>query len=122
MYETSHPAYTRLGAFGREITHRVQPRAIVVLSAHWQGGRQTVAVNTAEVTDLIYDFYGFPAHYYQEKFPNVGCRELAGDVLARLREAGIMAEGVTRGLDHGVWAAFKCGKLVPGFSCPFSSD
>lgn len=28
-----------------------------------------------------------------------------------LREANIKAEGVKRGLDHGVWASFKCGEL-----------
>jgi len=29
--------------------------------------------------------------------------------MALLRRAGIEVEGVTRGLDHGVWASFKCG-------------
>jgi hypothetical protein len=55
-------------------------------------------------------FYGFPSHYYKEKFPNVGSKEIANKVLSALKEAGIKAEGVKRGLDHGVWASFKCGK------------
>lgn len=54
-------------------------------------------------------FYGFPKHYYQEKYPNVGSREIAQKVIDALQEAGIKAEGVKRGLDHGVWASFKCG-------------
>ncbi|KAL4782721.1 Extradiol ring-cleavage dioxygenase, class III enzyme, subunit B [Aspergillus varians] len=108
MYEVDHPAYKELGRIGREITSKVKPRAVVVFSAHWQAGADTVQVNTAEITDLIYDFYGFPRHYYEEKYPNVGSREIATKVLDAFKQAGIKAEGVKRGLDHGVWASFKC--------------
>ncbi|PLN86136.1 aromatic ring-opening dioxygenase LigB subunit [Aspergillus taichungensis] len=108
MYDQEHPAYAKLAAIGREITTKVKPRAVVVFSAHWQAGRDTIQVNTAEKTDLIYDFYGFPSHYYKETFPHVGSQEVAGKVLGLLNQAGIKAEGVKRGLDHGVWASFKC--------------
>ncbi|KAL4865813.1 hypothetical protein BDV12DRAFT_199782 [Aspergillus spectabilis] len=108
MYDVEHPAYKELGKIGKEITMKVKPRAVVVFSAHWQAGADTVQVNTAEITELIYDFYGFPSHYYEEKYPNVGSREIANKVLGAFKEAGINAEGVKRGLDHGVWASFKC--------------
>ncbi|BCS02854.1 DODA-type extradiol aromatic ring-opening family dioxygenase [Aspergillus luchuensis] len=108
MYDHEHPAYHKLGEIGKEITTKVKPRAVVVFSAHWQAGRDTIQVNTAEITDLIYDFYGFPSHYYKEKYPNVGSREVANKVLDALSQAGIKGEGVKRGLDHGVWASFKC--------------
>ncbi|RHZ44201.1 DODA-type extradiol aromatic ring-opening family dioxygenase [Aspergillus thermomutatus] len=108
MYDQDHPAYRKLGEIGREITTKVKPRAVVVFSAHWQAGRDTIQVNTAEMTDLVYDFYGFPSHYYKEKYPNVGSKEVANKVLDALKEAGIKAEGVKRGLDHGVWVSFKC--------------
>ncbi|KAK4694439.1 4,5-DOPA dioxygenase extradiol, partial [Lecanoromycetidae sp. Uapishka_2] len=59
----------------------VKPKAVVVFSAHWQASSDNeIEINTQEKTDLIYDFYGFPSHYYK----------------------------VSRGLDHGVWASFKC--------------
>ncbi|KAJ5110054.1 hypothetical protein N7532_002699 [Penicillium argentinense] len=108
MYQTDHPAYKKLGAIGKEITTKVKPDAVVVFSAHWQGGKDVIYVNTAEMTDLIYDFYGFPDHYYEEKYPNVGSRQVADKVLSALQGAGIEAKGVKRGLDHGVWASFKC--------------
>ncbi|KAJ5194343.1 Extradiol ring-cleavage dioxygenase class III enzyme subunit B [Penicillium cf. griseofulvum] len=108
MYEVDHPAYLKLAQAGREITTKVKPKAVVVFSAHWQGGRNTIQVNTAEKTDLIYDFGGFPSHYYKEKYPHVGSKEVAGEVLRLLEEAKIPAEGVKRGLDHGVWVSFKC--------------
>ncbi|KKZ62380.1 hypothetical protein EMCG_03207 [[Emmonsia] crescens] len=108
MYEHDHPAYRKLQEIGHEITNKVKPRAVVVFSAHWQASRDTVQVNNAEITELIYDFYGFPSSYYEEKFPNVGSREIAQKVIDAIREAGMKAEGVKRGLDHGVWASFKC--------------
>jgi aromatic ring-opening dioxygenase catalytic subunit (LigB family) len=45
----------------------------------------------------------------------VGSREIANKVLRLLGEAGIKAEGVKRGLDHGVWASFKCGMFLFSF-------
>jgi hypothetical protein len=70
--DIEHPAYSRLAAVGREITSEVKPKAVVVFSAHWQGGPTTIKINVAEETDLIYDFYGFPAHYYEYEYPNKG--------------------------------------------------
>lgn len=55
MYDHEHPVYRKLQEIGREITTKVKPRAVVVFSAHWQGTRDTVQVNTAEITDLIYE-------------------------------------------------------------------
>ena len=56
MYQTDHPAYKKLGQIGKEITTKVKPKAVVVFSAHWQAGRDTIQVNTAEITDLIYEY------------------------------------------------------------------
>ncbi|KAL5051126.1 hypothetical protein BDW71DRAFT_194202 [Aspergillus fruticulosus] len=105
MYDVEHPAYKELGKIGKEITTKVKPRAVVVFSAHWQAGVDTVQVNTAEKTELIYD------HYYKEKYPNVGSSEIANSVLDALKQAGIKAEGVKRGLDHGVWH-YRLGEAV----------
>jgi len=120
MYDAEHPAFHQLQKIGKEITTKVKPKAIVVFSAHWQvaaaaAAGSKVEVNTAEFTDLIYDYYGFPDHYYKHKYPNVGSSELAEKVLALLKEAGIESEGVKRGLDHGVFVPFTCS------ICPFNS-
>ena len=61
MYDYEHPAYKKLQEIGREITTKVKPRAVVVFSAHWQGGRDTVEVNTAEITELIYEYVITPS-------------------------------------------------------------
>ena len=39
----------------------------------------------------------------------MGSKEIAEKVINTIQEEGMKAEGVTRGLDHGVWASFKCG-------------
>ncbi|RPB01744.1 Extradiol aromatic ring-opening dioxygenase [Choiromyces venosus 120613-1] len=108
MYETEHPAFAKLQSIGKEITTKIKPKAIVVFSAHWQATASKIEVNTAEFTDLIHDYYGFPDHYYKHKYPNVGSRELAERVLGLLEGAGIDSVGVKRGLDHGVFAPFTC--------------
>ena len=106
MEDTQHPAYAKLQEIGKEITHKVKPKAVVVFSAHWQADRDTVEVNTAESQGLIYDYYGFPAHYYSIQYPNKGDPELANHILALFQDAGIKAAPVRRGLDHGVFAPF----------------
>lgn len=108
MEETDHPAYKKLQELGKEITQKIRPKAIVVFSAHWQGEPNLIEVNEAESQGLIYDFYGFPPHFYSYKFPNKGSPELAKRIVQLLGESGIKAEGVRRGLDHGVWASFMC--------------
>lgn len=108
MYNKEHPVWPELQAIGREITQKVQPAAIVVFSAHWQAQRpNTIEVNVSEQEPLLYDFYGFPRHYYAEKFPNKGSPELARKITALLREHGIKTQEEERGLDHGAFVPFK---------------
>ncbi|KAI0119761.1 LigB-domain-containing protein [Daldinia grandis] len=107
QYRTDHPVYPILQNIGREITKKVKPRAVVVFSGHWEAGPDVIEVNTAEHTDLIYDFYGFPPEFYKAQYPNRGSPELASKVIDLLTTAGIKAKGVTRGLDHGVWSGFN---------------
>lgn len=63
-----------------------------------------------ELTGTINSFYGFPSHYYKEKFPHKGSKEIATQVTEVLKSTGIQVKPVSRGLDHGVWSSFKVGK------------
>jgi 4,5-DOPA dioxygenase extradiol len=56
MYDVDHPAYKRLQQIGKEITSKVKPKAIVVISAHWQAGKSNVKINDSETTELIYEY------------------------------------------------------------------
>jgi 4,5-DOPA dioxygenase extradiol len=97
------PSHTALTRFMQEIPARLgRPRAILVISAHWECPRP--AVTAAPAPALIYDYYGFPPESYQLRYPAPGDPHLAARVAALLGEAGIAAEGdPERGFDHGLF-------------------
>ncbi len=84
----------------------VQPRALLVVSAHWQ---EPVFTLTRQAwPELLFDYYGFPDSTYQLTWPAPGNPDLAADARRRLEEAGILnADSATRGLDHGVFIPMK---------------
>lgn len=88
------PARDFLRGLGQQIG---RPRAIVVVSAHWDTG----APKTNAVTEsgTIHDFTGFPRHLYDLRYPAPGDAALARDIAAR---AGGEIDNA-RGLDHGAW-------------------
>jgi aromatic ring-opening dioxygenase catalytic subunit (LigB family) len=89
----------------RAATLERRPRAIVVISGHWDAPVPTV--NAAVDHTLFYDYYGFPEHTYRLRYPAKGSPEMAARVRALLEGAGIAtAEDATRGLDHGVFVPF----------------
>ncbi|RWA03874.1 hypothetical protein EKO27_g11231, partial [Xylaria grammica] len=106
MFDTEHPVYPVLQSIGQEITQKVKPKAIVVFSAHWEAGPQSIQVNTALMNDLIYEFV-LNLLFSLIRYPNIGDPELASRVIGLLEDAGIKAEGVKRGLDHGVYVGFS---------------
>ena len=78
------------------------PRAVVMVSAHWE--TDGVAVSTAGKQSTIHDFGGFPQALYDMHYPAPGAPELAADVARRLLDAGFcVTEDPERGLDHGAW-------------------
>src|SRR5437763_4783922 len=55
-----------------------RPKAILVVSAHWEEAPLTIGATTT--VPLVYDFWGFPEHYYQVKYEAPGAPELAAKV------------------------------------------
>ncbi|MCO4762478.1 MAG: dioxygenase [Myxococcales bacterium] len=83
-----------------------KPKALLVVSAHWETDQ--VAVTTATQPPLLFDYYGFPKHTYELTWPAPGSPVLAGRVRSLLRTAGIAsAAEPSRGLDHGVFVPLK---------------
>lgn len=79
-----------------------QPRAIVVMSAHWES--DTLEVSTATRPETWHDFRGFPKELYQIRYPAAGEPELAERIIHLLQEAHIDAHAnALRPRDHGVW-------------------
>ena len=82
------------------------PRAIVIVSAHWDTAVPTVSF--AERPETIHDFWGFPDELYEIRYPATGCREASEEVVAALKAAGRpVATDAGRGLDHGAWVPLR---------------
>jgi 4,5-DOPA dioxygenase extradiol len=82
------------------------PRAIIIVSAHWDTAVPTVGF--AERPETIHDFWGFPDELYDIRYPATGCREASEEVVAALKAAGLpVATDAERGLDHGAWVPLR---------------
>jgi 4,5-DOPA dioxygenase extradiol len=91
------------------------PRAIIVVSPHWDTDVPTVS--TALQLETIYDFYGFPDELYRIKYPATGYPEGAQEVVKALqRRFSQVATDSTRGLDHGAWTPLR--QMFPEANIP----
>ncbi|CAI6336334.1 unnamed protein product [Periconia digitata] len=79
-----------------------QPRAIVLVTAHWQ--TDVVSVSSGEKPQLYYDYGGFPAKAYQLKYDAPGSPGVAAEVMRALEKEGVKSvKDEKRGWDHGVF-------------------
>jgi hypothetical protein len=67
-----------------------QPRAIVLVTAHWS--TTYPKVSSGEKPDLYYDYGGFPDEAYHLKYPAPGSPEVAELVKKVLEEEGLKGE------------------------------
>lgn len=82
-----------------------RPKAVVVVSGHWEESAFTAA--SGQAPSLIYDYTGFPPHTYQLKYPAPGAPDLAQRIVNLLTDAGLPAQSDTgRGFDHGIFIPF----------------
>jgi len=82
------------------------PRAVLVISGHWEADGFRVA--SSPRPPMIYDYYGFPEATYHIRYDAPGSPELAARV-QDLLVAGGVAAGLDpeRGFDHGVFSLLK---------------
>ncbi|WP_420238036.1 DODA-type extradiol aromatic ring-opening family dioxygenase [Telmatobacter bradus] len=82
------------------------PRALLVVTAHWE--EAAITASAAAQPDLIYDYNGFPAHTYELSWPAPGEPALAARAVELLQNAGLPANlSPDRGFDHGVFVPMK---------------
>lgn len=83
-----------------------RPRALLVISAHWEEAVPTVM--TGERPPLLYDYFNFPPAAYAIQWPAPGSPGLAARVQGLLKAAGIASRtDADRGFDHGTFVPLK---------------
>ena len=93
-------------ALGAQAGRIARPRAIVIVSAHWD--TQLPTVGTASRLETIHDYRGFPEALYTIRYPATGCPEAAEEVVNAIKAAGMpYSRDERRGLDHGAWIPLR---------------
>jgi len=96
---TDTPARAFLSQLGGTLA---RPKAILVISAHWETALPTVSA--VDRNDTIHEFGGFPRSLYDMRYPAPGSPSVADRVSDLLRASGLECEiDRSRGLDHGAW-------------------
>jgi len=112
---------TFLRDFGPWVIEKYKPRAVVVLSAHWETQGIRVVTDYGDENPLLMDYFGFQKEMYQLKFKSKGDSALSARVVEAFKKAGLNARTspiseargrdgrghIGPGLDHGVFVPFK---------------
>jgi 4,5-DOPA dioxygenase extradiol len=89
------------------------PKAIMVVSAHWQ--TRGTFVHTNQMPQTIHDFGGFPQALFDVQYPAKGSPEYAQLVTNQVKSTQILHDSEW-GLDHGAWAVLK--QMYPNANIP----
>lgn len=101
-------AWDKTASFLRSIPGSLPaaPKAIVLVTAHWLTPQVTLSGGAQP--GMLFDYYGFPPHTYELRYPAPGAPALAERVRSLLADAGIAANVDTeRGYDHGTFIPLK---------------
>jgi 4,5-DOPA dioxygenase extradiol len=81
-----------------------RPKAILIVSAHWESAPVSL---TASGAPLVYDFGGFAEKYYRMTYATPDASALAARVAAMMPDTEPVHQHTSRGLDHGAWVPLK---------------
>jgi 4,5-DOPA dioxygenase extradiol len=94
--------------FSREMkrmgTDVPKPKAILMVSAHWE--TKGTFVTAMENPKTIHDFGGFPEALFQTQYPAPGSKWLAAETKQTVKKTDIGLDE-TWGFDHGCWSVTK---------------
>lgn len=81
-----------------------RPRAILIVSAHWESAPVMLSAPGAP---LVYDFGGFDPKYYRMTYDTPDASWLARRVAAMMPATEPVHQHTSRGLDHGAWVPLR---------------
>jgi 4,5-DOPA dioxygenase extradiol len=91
----------KLNTLGKNLE---KPKAILVVSAHWQ--TKGTYVNVSSIPKTIHDFSGFPKALFDVQYPAKGAPEFAKQVSDHVTHTQVLHD-TDWGLDHGAWSVLK---------------
>jgi 4,5-DOPA dioxygenase extradiol len=98
LSEAERPFWKALHTLGHSLQNKYEIKAALVVSAHWCARGSFVNVSAQQ--EQIYDYYGFPKHYYDPKYLAQGAPNIAKEVSKLVPS---IQETTDWGLDHGAW-------------------
>lgn len=81
-----------------------RPRAILIVSAHWEAAPLTLSASRAP---LVYDFWGFEQRFYEMTYDTPDATALAHSVARLMPPGHPIHQHTSRGLDHGAWVPLR---------------
>ena len=81
-----------------------RPRAILIVSAHWESAPVSLSASGAP---LVYDFGGFDAKYYRMTYETPDASALARRIAGLMPATEPVHQHASRGLDHGAWVPLR---------------
>lgn len=94
-----------------------RPRAILMVSGHWE--ETDITVHVGDGQPLLFDYHGFPEHTYRLSWGAPGAPDVARRAARLLEAAGFAtAEEAKRGWDHGAFIPMMVA--VPGADIPLA--
>lgn len=97
-------AYDRLETSLKDIPRQlsVTPKAVLVISGHWEEESLTVMSN--QNPGMIYDYSGFPEHTYHIQYAASGSPQIAERITRLIKSCGLtVCQDTQRGFDHGTY-------------------
>jgi 4,5-DOPA dioxygenase extradiol len=81
-----------------------RPKAILIVSAHWESAPVSLSASHAP---LVYDFGGFDPKYYRMTYETPDATVLAQRIAKLMPANEPVHQHASRGLDHGAWVPLR---------------
>ncbi len=106
--DKNSPAAQWFRQLSKQLSLPSLPKAILVITAHWETSNNVHISAKEKHTELLYDYSGFSSESYKIKYNPPGDINLSKRIKTLLEQAGISAKlDEKRNFDHGVFIPLK---------------